>query len=154
VSPESPLPLPRRGFRWAGFADAWRGVCMLLVSQPNARVHLAATLGVVLVGWWFALARWEWVALVGACGLVWVAEAINTAIECAVDLVSPDWHRLAGLAKDAAAGAVLLASVAAVVVGLLLFGPRLLAWWAGPERTPSAEVRIFPASQTPLSAVC
>jgi diacylglycerol kinase (ATP) len=60
-------------------------------------------------------------------GLVWTAEGVNTAIEAVVDLASPDMHPLAGKAKDVAAGAVLLAALAAVVVGLLVFGPRVLA---------------------------
>jgi diacylglycerol kinase (ATP) len=62
-----------------------------------------------------------------AVGTVWTAELANTAIEALTDLVSPEYHPLAGKAKDVAAGAVLMAAVAALVVGLLIFGPRVLA---------------------------
>ena len=69
----------------------------------------------------------EWLAVIAAIGLVWTAEGLNTAIEALVDLVSPEQHPLAGRAKDVAAGAVLLAALAATAIGLLVFGPRLLA---------------------------
>ena len=59
---------------------------------------------------------------------VWTAEGLNTAIEYVTDLASPEFSSLAGKAKDVAAGAVLVAAVGAVAVGLLVFGPRLLAW--------------------------
>ena len=60
-----------------------------------------------------------------AVGTVWSAELMNTAVEAVVNLVSPDYHPLAGKAKDVAAAAVLLAALAALVVGLLIFGPRV-----------------------------
>ena len=69
----------------------------------------------------------EWIAVILAIGLCMTAEAFNTAIESVVDLASPEQHPLAGRAKDVAAGAVLLAAMTAVVVGVIVFGPRLLA---------------------------
>jgi diacylglycerol kinase (ATP) len=99
----------------------------LLRTQTNARLHLLATIVVIGAGLGLQISRMEWLAIVAVIGLVWVAEGLNTAIEAAVDLVSPERHPLAGRAKDVAAGAVLLAAVTAVVVGALVFGPRLLA---------------------------
>ena len=110
--------------RSIGFA--WQGITDLLVSQPNARIHLFATVCVVAAGWRYDISRADWLALLLAIAMVWVAEALNTAIELAVDLASPDHHPLAGKAKDVAAAAVLLASLLAVVVGLLVFVPQLI----------------------------
>ena len=113
--------------RWPCFAEAVHGVRLMLRTQRNARVHGVATLAVGALGWWLRLAPAEWAALVVAVALVWVAEALNTAIELVVDLVSPERRQLAGWAKDVAAGAVLLAALGAVAIGLLIFGPGLLA---------------------------
>ena len=96
-------------------------------TQANARIHVVAAIIVVAAGWFFAITRGEWCAVVGAIGLVLTAEGINTAIEATVDLASPDRHPLAERAKDVAAGAVLLASLTAAIIGLLIFGPRVLA---------------------------
>ena len=100
---------------------------MLLRTQANARIHVVAAVVVVAAGWFFGISRDEWCAVVGAIGLVITAEGINTAIEAAVDLASLERHPLAERAKDVAAGAVLLASLTAAIIGLLIFGPRVLA---------------------------
>ncbi|PXW94305.1 diacylglycerol kinase (ATP) [Sphaerotilus hippei] len=115
--------------RAAALRHAWRGVVVLLRGEVNARLHVAAALGCVALGAWLRLDRREWVVLALAITLVIVAEALNTAIERVVDLASPEWHALARDAKDVAAGAVLIASAGAVVVGLLVFGPRLWSLW-------------------------
>jgi diacylglycerol kinase (ATP) len=86
-----------------------------------------ATVVVLVAGWFFEISRLEWCAVLAAIGLVLTAEGINTAIEAVVDLASPEQHLLAGRAKDVAAGAVLIAAVVAAVIGLLVFGPRVLA---------------------------
>ena len=124
--PPSRIESPRR-FRWSGFADAWNGIRLVVRTQPNARVHFAATLLAFLLGAFAGLSFGEWAALVTVTALVWVAEALNTAIEMVVDLVSPERQPLAGWAKDVAAGGVLLAAVGAVVVGGILFLPKLAA---------------------------
>jgi len=116
-----------RGRLAASFGFAFRGIVALLRSQANARIHLAATIAVVAAGFFFGITRMEWCAIVAAIGLVWSAEGLNTAIECVVDLVSPDQHPLAGRAKDIAAGAVLIAAVIAAIIGALVFLPHLLA---------------------------
>lgn len=126
-----PPPSRGRGFRLRGFADAWHGIKIVLLTQPNARVHLAATLTVIAAGAWLRVEARDWALLMLAITGVWVSEALNTAIEFAVDLVTLEHQRLAGWAKDVAAGAVLLATVGAVAVGGCVFGPRLLVLWAG-----------------------
>lgn len=106
---------------------ATRGVGRLLATQMNARIHAGATLLVAALGYWLKVSLNEWSLLILAIGLVFCAEGLNTAIELVVDLASPQWHELARDAKDVAAGAVLLASVAALAVGLAVFVPKLLA---------------------------
>jgi diacylglycerol kinase len=102
-------------------------VLVLLRTQANARIHAAATILVVVAGFVSGISRMEWCAVVGAIGLVFTAEGLNTAIEAVVDLASPERHPLAERAKDVAAGAVLLAALTAALIGLLIFGPRVLA---------------------------
>lgn len=104
------------GFAWAGVAHAYR-------TQANFRVELAA--GVLAVALALAL-RAPLAPIVLACALVLSLELMNTALEAVVDLASPDLHPLAKAAKDGAAGAVLVASLGALLVGLAVLGPPLL----------------------------
>ena len=110
----------------ASFGYALRGLWTLLATQANARVHVGASVLVIVAGFWFGLTRLEWCAIVAAIGLVCTAEGLNTAFEFLTDLVSPEHHPLAEKAKDVAAGAVLVASIAAAVIGAIIFGPKLL----------------------------
>ena len=110
--------------RLASLRHAWLGL-RVFVSQPNARIHTVAAVLVVVLGWWLQVSRGEWLALLLAMGMVLTTEALNTALELAVDRASPEWHPLARDAKDVAAAAVLMASVCAAVVGLVVFVPRL-----------------------------
>ncbi|HMP72645.1 MAG TPA: diacylglycerol kinase family protein [Kiritimatiellia bacterium] len=116
------------GSRLASFRHAFRGIGVLIGSQPNARIHFLATLGVMGIGMVVELDRMEWAALALAIALVWVAEGLNTGLEFLADAVSPDHHPLVRNAKDVAAGAVLVAALGAVVVGGLIFGPRVAGW--------------------------
>ncbi|RSK37723.1 diacylglycerol kinase family protein [Hymenobacter metallilatus] len=116
--------------RAASFGYAFRGVGAALRTEVHLWFHAAATVVVGWLGFYFGLARWEWAAVALAVGAVWCAELINTAVEAVVNLVSPEYHPLAGRAKDVAAGAVLVMALAALVVGLLVFGPRVWKWLA------------------------
>lgn len=98
---------------------------ILVATQAHARIHLVAAAAVALAAWLLDASALEWCALLLAIGLVWVSEGINTAIELAVDLASPGHHPLAGKAKDVAAGAVLLAAGIAILVGAIVFVPKL-----------------------------
>ncbi len=119
--PEFSFAARARSFRYAG-----RGVVALLRSQHNAWIHAAGSVAVVGLGFAVGLSRLEWCLVVLAMVAVWSAEAVNTAFEVLCDVASPEVHPLVERAKDVAAGAVLLAAVGAVVVGLLVFGPHLL----------------------------
>jgi len=109
--------------RIASFFYAGRGVATLLKTQPNALIHAVASMGVVAAGFVLDVTNTEWCLLSLSMGLVWAAEALNTSIEFVVDLASPQHHSLAGKAKDVAAGGVLLAAIAAAVVGVIVFWP-------------------------------
>jgi diacylglycerol kinase (ATP) len=113
--------------RALSFKHAISGILLVVRTQPNAWIHAVATVGVVGAGLCLNLARWEWAALVFAIGLVWTAEALNTAIEFLADEVSREQREGIGRAKDCGAAGVLLASIAAAVIGLIVFVPHLLA---------------------------
>ncbi len=97
-------------------------------SQTNARIHAAATVAVIALGGFLQISRGDWCWLVVAIAMVWTAECMNTALESLADATAPDPNPLVGRAKDAAAGAVLCASIGAALIGLLVLGPPLLAW--------------------------
>ncbi|WP_020470213.1 diacylglycerol kinase family protein [Zavarzinella formosa] len=117
----------RRTSRLRSFRFAFAGLATLLKTQPNARIHAIITLAVVIAGIVFKLTSPEWCWIVLATAAVWVAEALNTSLEFLADAVCPEFHPLVKHSKDVAAGAVLLAAAGAVVIGLLIFGPHLLA---------------------------
>ena len=112
--------------RIESFRHALRGFAQLLRSEPNAWIHAFATFLAISMGFALGISRGEWLAVVLAMALVWSAEALNTAIEALCDVVSPDHDPRIRIAKDAAACAVLLSALGALVVGLLVFVPRLL----------------------------
>lgn len=101
------------------------GIVSMLRSQHNAWVHAAATVVVVIVGACLGVSRYDWCWLTLAIVAVWTAEALNTAFEFLCDVASPEFHPLVKEAKDVAAGAVLLSAVGAVIIGALVFVPRL-----------------------------
>ncbi len=121
--------------RLASFKPAFAGFGYVLRSQPNARVHAFISFIVILAGLWVGLELVAWSLIVLAMGLVWVTEFLNTALEAAVDLASPDRHRLAKIAKDVSAAAVVLAVLGAVIIGILVLGPplwvRATSWFGG-----------------------
>lgn len=112
------------------FRDAGAGVAATFASQRNAKVHAAVACAVVVLGLLLGLPRGDWCWLVAAITWVFAAECMNTALESLADATAPDPHPLVGRAKDAAAGAVLCAALGAAVVGALVLGRPLLAWWA------------------------
>lgn len=114
------FPKTLRSFRYA-----FLGIWQFFRYENNAKVHLLATIIVLIVGRYVGLARNEWLWIVAAIALVWITESVNTAIEKLVDLVSPTFDRRAGAVKDLAAGSVLLAALAAVIIGGLVFWPHL-----------------------------
>jgi diacylglycerol kinase (ATP) len=111
--------------RIRSFRYAINGIRELMATQPNARIHFAASALVISAGIFFSISALEWAALALAMGLVWAMEALNTALEYTLDRLHPERHPHIGKAKDLAAGAVLLASCSALGVGIAVFGPRV-----------------------------
>jgi diacylglycerol kinase (ATP) len=101
----------------------------MIRSQQNAWIHAMATVAVCAAGVFFRFTKSEWCWIVLAIVAVWTAEALNTAFEFLTDVASPEFHPLAGKAKDVAAGAVLIAAMGAVVIGILIIGPHVLLWF-------------------------
>jgi diacylglycerol kinase len=108
------------------FYYAGAGVVHVALTQRNMRVHILIALATTLMGVWFAISLTEWAIISLAMGGVFGAEMVNTAVERLVDLVSPEYHNLAKVAKDSAAGAVLIMSIFASITGFLVFLPKLL----------------------------
>jgi diacylglycerol kinase (ATP) len=98
----------------------------LAQDEHNAWLHLAASATVILAGFALHIPLDDWRWLVSAIAFVWVTEAINTAVEELCDRISPQFDEAIGRVKDLAAGAVLAASLAAAVIGLLTLGPQFL----------------------------
>jgi diacylglycerol kinase (ATP) len=113
--------------RIVAFGHAFGGWWYVLKTQHNAWIHSLFASGVVLVGLWVGLQPLDWAIIVLTIAMVFTAEFINTAIEAVVDLASPVHHPLAKVGKDVGAGAVLVAALAGIVIGLLVIGPPLWA---------------------------
>lgn len=111
--------------RVASFGYAFQGWFFALSTQPNTWIHALATVLVVIFAVWLRVTRIEWAILVLCIGGVWAAEFMNTAIEAAIDLASPEHHPLAKAGKDVAAASVLIMAGAAAIVGFIILGPPL-----------------------------
>ena len=112
--------------RLKSFVYAGKGIITLFKHEHNAWIHCIFTILVITAGFYFDVTKSEWVTLVLCIGIVFAAEAFNTAIEKLTDLVSPDIHPLAGKAKDLAAGAVLISAITAAIIGLIIFLPYII----------------------------
>jgi diacylglycerol kinase len=107
------------------FRFALEGVSYLIRTQRNARIELAIGVAIVVLAAWLRVTGTEWAVLALAITFVLAMEALNTAIELAVTLASPERHPLAKAAKDVSAAMVLIAAIASVIVGVIVLGPRL-----------------------------
>lgn len=112
--------------RLQSFGFAFKGLKTLFQTQVNARIHAVAMVFVTVLGFYFKISASEWCSVIFAFALVLSAEALNTAVEFVVDLVSPQYNPLAGKAKDVAAAAVLITAMGAVAVGIIIFLPKIL----------------------------
>lgn len=112
--------------RWRSIRNAWEGLRYVYRTQVNARIHTVIALAVVGFAVLVKIGRLEWLILLIAICLVWAAEVFNTAVEKVVDFVSPEKQQFARICKDVSAAAVLITVLTAVVIGLVIFGPRLV----------------------------
>ena len=108
------------------FKYAWAGVCYAFTTQRNFRIHTLVGIVAVSLGAWLSVSAVEMAVITMTCAIVMVLELINTAIESVVDLtVKQSYHELAKIAKDCAAGAVLISAIAAVIVAAFILLPPL-----------------------------
>ena len=108
------------------FQYAWAGIARFIWAEHNARIHLVATVIVIIAAWVLKVTHGEAAALALAVGLVWITEMLNTCVERTMDLISRDLHPGIMFIKDLAAGAVLVAAIAALVTGSFIFIPKFL----------------------------
>lgn len=113
----------RKLFRYhiKSFRYAFSGLRTLLLSEHNMLVHTLATIIVIALGLWRDLSTVKWCMIMLIIGMVWAAEAINTAIERLCDVVSKEYHPLIKQVKDISSAAVLIAAITAVIIGILVF---------------------------------
>ncbi len=109
-----------------GFGYALNGIRHAAVTQLNFRVHVVAAIVAVGAGYALHISAVEWLWIILCIAMVLAAELFNTALEFLTDLVSPEYNKKAGLVKDMAAGAVLITAICALVIGLIIFVPKLL----------------------------
>ena len=114
------------------FRYAFDGIAYIVRTQRNARIELGIAVAVVAAAAWLGVSALEWALIALTITLVLALEWINTVVELAVTLASPERHPLAKAAKDSAAAAVLIAALGAIAVGTLVLGPRLVARVFGP----------------------
>ncbi|MDB5154003.1 MAG: diacylglycerol kinase family protein [Mucilaginibacter sp.] len=111
-----------------GFGYALNGIWHASVTQLNFRVHLMAALLTLYAGYTLDISTSEWLWIILCIAMVLIAELFNTALEFLTDLVSPEYNKKAGLVKDISAGAVLITAICALVIGLIIFVPKLLVF--------------------------
>ena len=123
----------KNGFskRIRSFGFAFSGLYQLVKSEPNARIHLAATILAVAGGFFLRISSAEWTVILIVIALVWAAEGFNTVVERLADHLFPEYHETARIAKDISAGAVLVCALAALACGLIIFLPKLTVLFLG-----------------------
>jgi diacylglycerol kinase len=115
--------------RFKSFGYAFNGLKILIQEEHNSRIHLLAAIVVVIAGAFFKIAALEWIAVVFAIGLVIVLEIINSAIENISDFISPGQHDQIKKIKDLSAAGVLVGAITALVIGLIVFVPKIMKLW-------------------------
>ncbi|HXB93397.1 MAG TPA: diacylglycerol kinase family protein [Puia sp.] len=111
--------------RIKSFRYAITGIREFIRREHNARIHLVITITVVATAWWFRVSKTEAVSLALVIGLVWITEMLNTCVERMADLITQEESAGIKFIKDLAAAAVLVAAITAVVVGLIIFIPKI-----------------------------
>lgn len=112
--------------RTNSFGYAFKGIVYVIKSEHNIWIHCTLGIAAIALGFYLEIRLPEWIFVTLAIGLVFIAELFNTAIEVLVDIVSPEYNPKAGLVKDIAAGAVLISAITAALIGLFIFGPKII----------------------------
>ncbi len=108
------------------FYYAGRGIISALKEERNLKIHIAIIIVVILAGIYFHISKAEWIICIILFGLVISLELVNTAIETTVDIAMPEKNEKAKIAKDVSAGAVLVAAIVSVIIGLMIFIPKIM----------------------------
>jgi len=111
--------------RLKSFPPAFSGIKHVLIYEKNTWLHLSATIGALVFSIFFRISSLEWLFIFSAIFIVWICELINTAIERTVDLITKEKNCQIKIIKDVAAGAVFLSAVYAVIIGLIIFIPKI-----------------------------
>lgn len=112
--------------RLKSFVYASKGIAFVLKTQHNAWIHLLATLLAVSLGFVFSISQNEWIAIIICIGIVLAFETMNTSIELLCNVRFPDYDKRAERIKDTAAGAVFIVAMASLVVGVIIFLPKII----------------------------
>ena len=123
------MPGKKKNPLWRSFGYAFAGIWTGIRKERNMKIHCTALLMVVIAGIAFRITVSEWCICIVLCALVMSLELVNTAVEAVVDLVTEEKKPLAKIAKDTAAGAVLITAIASVIIGLLIFVPHIAGWF-------------------------
>jgi len=107
------------------WVDAFRGLYVLGKTTKNIRFHIFMAVAVIIFGFLFKISSFEWITLIFAIGFVLISETFNTAIEIDIDLTSPEYHPFARDTKDVAAAAVLLSVFVSIIIGVIVFLPKI-----------------------------
>ena len=120
---------------YKSFGYAFQGIFTCIRQERNMKIHCTVAVLVVIAGLILGISVTEWCICLGLFGMVMALELVNTAVEAVVDLVTEERHPLAKIAKDTAAGAVLIAAIMAAIVGLIIFVPKGLVFWEYGKRS-------------------
>jgi len=115
--------------RIKSFKYAFNGFKVLISEEHNSRIHIAISILVIILGFMLSISPSEWVSIFFAIGLVFATESINSAIENLADFVSPQKNDLIKKAKDLSAFAVLFSAIISVIIGLIIFLPKIMVWF-------------------------
>jgi diacylglycerol kinase len=112
--------------RLESFKYAFNGLRILIKEEHNARIHLFAAIFVIIAGLFFNISMNEWIGVIFSIGLVFSLEIVNSSIENIADFISPERHEMIKKIKDLSASGVLISSITALIIGLIIFIPKIL----------------------------
>lgn len=112
--------------RGLSFKNAFEGLAYAIKTQKNAWIHSTISIFVIILSFLLQLSLQEWIPIIIVIGLVWMAELLNTVLETIVDIICPETHPLAKIAKDVGAAFVLVAAIISILVGGMIFVPKLI----------------------------
>lgn len=117
----------KKSYNHNKFLVAFKGIKNVFLEESSFRYQTLVLVVTIFLAFWFKISLIEWIAIILAAMVVFALEIMNTAIENIIDMISPGFHIRAGKVKDISAGAVLLAAIGAIIIGLIIFIPKFLS---------------------------